>query len=237
MQVIEGAGSLLWRPAASGAAHNAVLQSIQAILGSQLARALAISGIRLVIGYALTVAVGMALGLITWRIPEFNRLVGPLFLGLQALPSVCWVPLAMLLPGLGPTERGVIFVTVMGSTFSIAISLRDGLQGIPEVYPRAGRMLGAQSWRLYRYVLIPASLPALAVSLRLGFSFAWRSLMGAEILFAATNHGVGFLLHAAKSDVRQVIALMIVMVLVGMIADRWIFATLQQRIQARYGLT
>lgn len=61
--------------------------------------------------------------------------------------------------------------------------------------------------------------------------------MEAEILFAVTNHGVGFLLHAAKSDVRQVIALMIVMVLVGMIADRWIFATLQRRIQARYGLT
>ena len=59
-------------------------------------------------------------------------------------------------------------------------------------------MLGTSGWRMYRYVLLPASLPALASSLRQGFSFAWRSLMGAELIFAVERHGLGFVLHIGR---------------------------------------
>src|SRR6185295_3592340 len=116
-----------------------------------------------------------------WRIAVVDRFLGPLFLGFQTLPSVCWVPLAVGLFSF--SEAGVIFVLMMGSFFAIAIALRDGLRTIPPLYQRAGLMLGARGWRLYRYVLLPASMPALASSLRQGFSFAWRSLMGAEFVF------------------------------------------------------
>lgn len=204
--------------------------------GSPLLRALSVSAIRLVIGYLLTAVIGILFGLALWRWEELDRLLGPLFLGLQALPSVCWVPLALLLPFLGPTERGVIFVTVMGSTWAVALSLREGLRGLPPLYQRAGLMLGASGWRLYWYVLLPSSLPALSASLRLGFSFAWRSLMGAEILFQAVLPGLGFLLKGGQSNAGQVVAIMIVMVLIGMLADRWVFAKVQARIQARFGL-
>lgn len=205
--------------------------------GSPLIAALGVSAVRLVVGYLMTAAIGTFLGVALWRWDEIDRLLGPLFLGLQALPSVCWVPLALLLPFLGPTERGVIFVTVMGSTWAVALALRDGLRSLPIIYHRAGQMLGARGWKLYRYVLLPSSLPALIASLRLGFSFAWRSLMGAEILFQAVLPGLGFLLKGGQSDAAQVVAIMIVMVLIGMLADRWIFAKLQARIQARFGLT
>jgi NitT/TauT family transport system permease protein len=203
---------------------------------SPLGMALLVSLVRLVIGYALTVLVGALIGLCMWRWDEVDRLLGPVLLGLQALPSVCWVPLALLLPGLGPTERGVIFVTVMGSTFAIGLSMRDGLRSIPSAYQRSGLMLGASGWKLYRYVLFPSSLPALTTSLRLGFSFAWRSLMGAEVLFAASRLGLGNLLAAAKSDVARVIAVMAIMVIVGALADRWIFAKLQVAVHRRFGL-
>jgi NitT/TauT family transport system permease protein len=100
-------------------------------------------------------------------------------------------------------------------------------------------MLGARGWRLYTYILLPASLPALAGSLRTGFAFAWRSLMGTELIFPVEKYrGIGFLLETGRnfSDVAQVVAVMIIMVVIGMLADRWIFAILQKRVQARFGL-
>ena len=204
-------------------------------IGGVLLHAVGISILRLIAGFILTALVGIGLGVAMWRSIEFDRFVGPLFVGLQALPSVCWVPLALLLPGLGATERGITFVTVMGSTFAIGLALRDGLRGIPRVYQRAGLMLGARGWRLYRYILFPASLPALATSLRLGFSFAWRSLMGAEVLFKLAGIGLGALLAMQKSDTAQIVAIMALMVILGMVVDRWIFMRLQQKVNARYG--
>jgi NitT/TauT family transport system permease protein len=206
-------------------------------LRSDLLTANLVSGVRLLIGFAISILIGATLGLLMWRFREFDLLVGPLFLGFQTLPSVCWVPLGILLLGL--SEKAILFVLVMGSCFAIAISMRDGLRTIPIIFQHAGRMMGARSWRLYRYVLLPASLPALATSLRQGFSFAWRSLMGAElILTAVNNHGLGFLLESGRnfSDVAQVVAVLIVMVVIGMIVDRWLFARLQLRVQRRFGL-
>ena len=171
-----------------------------------------------------------------WRIRALDEFLGPLFLGLQTLPSVCWVPLAILTLGLN--ERGVLFVVVMGSFFAIAIALRDGLRTIPPIYQRAGAMLGTSGWKMYRYVLLPASLPALASSLRQGFSFAWRSLMGAELIFAVQRHGLGFLLQMGRdfADVAQVIAVMAIMVIIGMLADRLVFGVLEKSIHRRFGL-
>ncbi len=100
-------------------------------------------------------------------------------------------------------------------------------------------MLGARGWRLYCYVLLPASLPALVGSLRQGFSFAWRSLMGAELIFSSRDAGLGALLQLAREvhgDVARVLGVMLVMVVIGMAVDRLVFGPLQQRVQHRFGL-
>jgi NitT/TauT family transport system permease protein len=192
---------------------------------------------RLLVGFIASIVFGGVIGLAMWRWKEFDQFIGPPLLGVQTLPSVCWVPIAILVLGLN--ERAILFVLVMGSFAAVAISLRDGLRIIPPLFPRAGLMLGARGWRLYRYVLLPASLPALATSLRQGFSFAWRSLMGAELILQIAPFGLGSLLQQGRdfSDVGEVVAVMIVMVFIGMLADRWIFARIQARIQARFGLT
>jgi NitT/TauT family transport system permease protein len=206
---------------------------------SPLVIANVVSLTRLVVGFALSIIVGALIGLAMWRWGGLDQFLGPPLLGVQTLPSVCWVPMAVLI--LGINEKAILFVMVMGSFAAVAISMRDGLRMIPPLFPRAGLMLGARGWRLYRYVLLPASLPALATSLRQGFSFAWRSLMGAELILivAGRNHqGLGFLLQTGRdfSDLAQVIAIMIVMVLIGMLADRWVFAKIQTVVQARFGL-
>jgi NitT/TauT family transport system permease protein len=209
------------------------------IIHSQLIKANIVSGVRLIAGFSISIILGAALGAAMWRWPALDEFLRPVFLGLQTLPSVCWVPLAILVFSF--SETGILFVLVMGSTFGIAISMRDGLRAIPPLYRRAGLMMGAHGWRLYRYVLFPASLPALASSLRQGFSFAWRSLMGAELIFplVGDHQGLGFLLNMGENNslISQVVAVMIVMVLIGMLADRFAFGPLERRVHTRFGLT
>ena len=206
-------------------------------LSTDLLSATGVSGVRLVIGFVLSVVLGSFLGAAMWRLTWLDDFLGPLFLGLQTLPSVCWVPLAVILFGL--QETGLMFVLVMGSFFSVAIAFRDGLRIIPPLYQRAGRMLGADGWRLYRYVLLPAALPALASSLRQGFGFAWRSLMGAEMILHADHNGLGWLLEIGRDNnsIAQVVAVMILMVMLGMAADRLAFARLERAVSHRFGLT
>jgi NitT/TauT family transport system permease protein len=198
--------------------------------------AMGVSALRLVAGFVFSILLGLVVGLSMWRWKSIDEFFGPLFLGLQTLPSVCWVPVAILWFGI--TEQAILYVLVMGSFFAIALSLRDGLRTIPPLYQRAGLMLGARGWKLYRYVLLPASLPALSSSLRQGFSFAWRSLMGAEFLLVLKAHGLGFLLQTGRdfNDVGQVVAVMAIMVIAGIAADRLAFARLEKRIHARFGL-
>jgi NitT/TauT family transport system permease protein len=201
-----------------------------------LPQAILVSAARLLLGFTISLVLGIGLGLAMWRSEFMDRLFGPVFLGLQTLPSVCWVPLAILT--LGINEAAILMVLVLGSCFATAIALRDGLRTIPPIYQRAGEMLAARGWRLYRYVLLPASLPAMASSLRQGFSFAWRSLMGAELIFALQNHGLGFLLNMGRefADVAQVVAVMVIMIAIGMFVDRWVFAAIERRVRTRFGL-
>jgi NitT/TauT family transport system permease protein len=217
--------------------HSTNTPSTTSTLGGvPLLKALVVSGIRLIVGFTISLVLGTILGLLTWRFEFLDRLLGPVFLGLQTLPSVCWVPLAILM--LGFKESAMALVLVLGSCFAIAISLRDGLRTIPPIYQRAGLMLDARGWRLYRYVLLPASLPAMASSLRQGFSFAWRSLMGAEMLLALHEKGLGFLLNMGRemADISQVVAVMVVMIVLAMLVDRWVFAQLERRVRQRFGL-
>jgi NitT/TauT family transport system permease protein len=213
-----------------------LLQPLTAFGGRPLVNGVIVSLGRLVVGFLLSILLGAILGVMMWRWKALDEFLGPLFLGLQTLPSVCWVPLAVLTIGLD--EKGILFVVVMGSFFAIAIALRDGLRAIPPIYQRAGAMLGTSGWKMYRYVLLPASLPALASSLRQGFSFAWRSLMGAELIFAVDRHGLGFVLHIGRelNEVGWVVVAMAVMVIIGITADRFVFSELEKVIHRRFGL-
>jgi NitT/TauT family transport system permease protein len=199
--------------------------------------AVLVSGARLSVGFCIGILIGGMIGMAIWRFEPFDQFLGPVLLGVQTLPSVCWVPLGIVFLGL--TESAIMFVLVMGSFSAIAISLRDGLRTMPPLYRRAGVMLGASGWKLYRYVLLPASLPAVATSLRQGFSFAWRSLLGAEMLLATAHHGLGLKLQISRDigGPADVVAIMIVMILIGMLADRWVFARLQAAVNTRFGLS
>lgn len=221
-------------------APSTLLEAFAAMLSKEshhaLASALAVSSVRVTLGFFTSLALGLPIGILMWRSRIVDDAIGGPALGLQTLPSVCWVPIAVLVFGLN--ETSVMFVVVMGSMFAGALALRDGLRALPPAYENAGRMLGARGYTLFRHVLLPASLPAATTSVRQAFSFAWRSLMGAELLFMIRAHGLGYLLHQGRevADVSQVVACMITMVGVGAVVDRLVFVRLERRVHARFGL-
>lgn len=225
-------------PAPSGVlqALLILLKGPEGIFSSPLVIAQTVSSFRLLLGFILSGLAGALAGIVMWRIKIINQILGPFFLGIQTLPSVCWIPMAVL--SFGINEFAIQFVLFMGSFCSVAISLRDGLKNIPPFYTNAGKMLGARRLTLYRFVLLPASLPALSNSLRQGFTFCWRSLMGAELIFMVEKKGLGFLLAMGRdfSDIAQVIAVMGVMILTGMLIDLYIFAKIDNLVRTRFGL-
>src|SRR6185312_5833236 len=105
--------------------------------------------------------------------------VGVMALGLQTLPSVCWIPLALL--WFGQSESAMMFVVVMGTAWSVMIATDNGARTISPAYARAARTMGSQGFHQWLRVVVPASLPFLISGMKQGWAFAWRSLMAAEI--------------------------------------------------------
>jgi NitT/TauT family transport system permease protein len=189
---------------------------------------------RLVLGFAVSAVVGTALGLALGRVRLLDHTVGSLVLGLQALPSICWLPLALLWFGLG--EPAILFVVVMGALLSITLSTQAGVKNTDPVYVRAALNLGARGWRLYLLVVLPAALPAIISGMKLGWSFAWRSLMAAELLYVSLGLGQLLMMGRELNDMNQVVAVMLVIIAIGLVVDRLVFTPLESRVRDRWGL-
>ena len=204
------------------------------VTNSAIPEALAISMKRLAIGYGISMGIGMVVGIAIGTVRWLDETVGTLVLGLQSLPSITWLPLAVL--WLGLSETAIIFVVLMGSVFSIAISARASVRGIPPLLKRAAQTLGASRWQMLRHVILPAMLPEMVQGLKLGWSFAWRSLMAGELLFVGL--GLGHLLNLGRdlNDISLVVAVMLVIVAVGVSIDRLTFGRLESWVQERWGL-
>ncbi len=189
---------------------------------------------RLLVGLAIAIAGGIVLGIFMARVEAVNQTVGSLGLGLQSIPSVAWVPLAILWFGL--TDGGIIFVTAVGAIFAVTINTYTGVKNIDPHFIEAARNMGAKGSQLITAVLIPAAFPYMISGFKQGWAFAWRGVIGAEILFSFL--GLGFLLNAGRSlnDVSQVIAIMLVIMGIGLAVDGVVFQKIENRVMSRWGL-
>lgn len=190
---------------------------------------------RMAIGYALALTLGLAIGLATSRSDLLRDTVGSFSLGLQSLPSVCWLPLALLWFGL--SEKAVVFVVVMGATFCMATSIDDGIRHVSPLYIKAGRTLGAKGMRLQWRVVLPAALPSIVTGMKLGWSFAWRSLMAGELLYSEQGLGRVLMLGRDLQDMAQVVAAMSVILALGLAVNQYGFLPAERAIARRWGLT
>jgi NitT/TauT family transport system permease protein len=197
--------------------------------------AIAVSMKRIAIGYAISVVIGVILGLLLATSDFLEQTLGGLMVSLQSLPSICWLPIAVLWFGL--SEKAILFVVVMGSVLSVTISMEAGRKQMPKIYPLAGRNLGAGGLKLFFYVLFPASLPYLVSGLKQGWAFAWRSLIAGEMIFVSLGLGQLLMMGRDLNDMSQVIAVMILIVAIGYIVDGLIFKTMERKLQYKWGLS
>src|SRR5207302_5159659 len=189
---------------------------------------------RLAIGYGISLVIGVVLGLLIGRVRLLEETVGSLILGLQALPSVCWLPLAIL--WLGLSEQAIIFVVVMGALFSITLGVDAGVKNTSPVYLKAARNMGSHGVALYTQVILPAALPAILNGLKQGWTFAWRSLMAGELIFFTIS--LGNLLNTGRdlNDASQIMAVMLLIITIGVAIDSLIFSPIERRVRERWGL-
>jgi NitT/TauT family transport system permease protein len=197
--------------------------------------AIAVSMRRVLIGYGISVVLGMLLGLGVSSNKFLEETMGGLLVSLQSLPSICWWPLALLWFGLN--QNAILFVVIMGSLLSVTMAMDDGRKQMPKIFGMAGRNLGARGFQLFWHVLLPASLPYIVSGLKQGWAFAWRSLITAEMLYVSLGLGQVLMMGRETSDMNAVIAVMVLIVVIGYVVDGVVFKSMERHLQHKWGLT
>ena len=221
--VLKGPGTVL--PDLWGQLHHALLWEA---IGITLRRA--------VLGYGLALIIGSVIGILVARIPLLRAAVGSIITGLQTMPSIVWFPIGIVLFGLStPT---ILFVMVLGAAPSIANGLITGVDYTPPLLLRAGQTMGLRGFTLYRYLILPASLPAYVAGMKQGWAFAWRSLMAGELLVLILGQpSLGVLLNNDQNlqDFAGLGSLVIVILVIGILVDT-LFTKADLAIRRRRGL-
>lgn len=209
----------------------------EATVSGLLPSALLVTMGRLLIGYAIGLAGGFLLGLLLRVSPTARNSLGLAAMGLQTLPSVCWAPLSLL--WFGQTEAAMYFVVAMGSLWAMAMATEHAILEVPPIYIRAARVMGSKGFHTWGTVILPAALPQMLAGAKLGWAFAWRSLMAAEIYVTIIKRfGLGQLLHFGRelNAMDQVAAVMLVIIAVGLAADRLLFIPVERQLRRTRGL-
>ncbi|MET8690673.1 ABC transporter permease [Streptomyces sp. NPDC004732] len=210
----------------------------QAWLEGELLGYIWTSASRGLLGFCLALLIGTPLGLLVARLKFLRAAIGPILSGLQSLPSVAWVPPAVI--WLGLNNQMMYAVILLGAVPSIANGLVSGVDQVPPLFLRAGRTLGATGLRHTWHIVLPAALPGYVAGLKQGWAFSWRSLMAAEIIasFPDLGLGLGQLLENGRnaSDMAMVFEAILLILLVGIAIDLLIFSPLERWVLRSRGL-
>ena len=191
---------------------------------------------RAVIGFAIALVIGTVVGALVSRIRPLRAAVGSLITALQTLPSIVWVPFAIILFGANTTA--ILFVIVMTAAPAIANGLIAGADFLPPLLLRAGKTMGLRRVSLYRHVIMPATLPAYVNGLKQGWVFGWHGLIAAEIVVIILGQpSLGVLLSndQDQADMAGAIAIILVILIIGILVDV-LFNAVNGRIRNRWGV-
>jgi NitT/TauT family transport system permease protein len=190
--------------------------------------------LRMALGFSISAALGLVIGLLMGMSPIVNSCLRSLFLGLQTLPTAAWVPISLLLFGL--KESGIYFVIIMSSVAAIAIATSSGILNIPPAYLRAARTLGTPAYVMPHRVIMPAALPSIVTGIKLGWTLGWHGAVSAELIKSSV--GLGYLLYMGRelNDASQVLGIMLLTILFGLALDRFLFGRIEKGIRVRWGL-
>ena len=189
-----------------------------------------------IVGYAAALVIGSVIGILVARIPPLRAAVGSIITGLQTMPSIVWVPFAIII--FGESESAILFVVILGAAPSIANGLISGVDYTPPLLLRAGKTMGLRGFALYRYLVLPASLPAYVAGMKQGWAFAWRSLMAGEIVVQIVGQfsiGQSISVDQQNLDFAGASAMLIVILVIGLVVDT-IFTKADAALRGRRGL-
>jgi NitT/TauT family transport system permease protein len=215
-------------PVFSNLWNDALHGNLWSVIGATLQSA--------IVGYALAILIGTVIGILVARIPPLRAAVGSIITGLQTMPSIAWVPFAIII--FGENSSAILFVVVLGAAPSIANGLITGVDYTPPLLLRAGKTMGLHGFALYRYLVLPASLPAYVAGMKQGWAFAWRSLMAGELIVQIIGQfSIGQQLSVDQSnlDFTGATATIIVILIIGIVVDT-LFTKLDLGIRKRRGL-
>ncbi len=196
-------------------------------------RAVTTSVVRLLLGYSMALVGGVLLGVALARAKAVKQFVGPLVLGLGSVPSICWLPVAILWFGL--SETSIQVVVVLGALLPIAVATETAVRHVPPQIIRAARTMGASGPRLLATVVVPAAFPGILGGAKLGWTFALRSLMAGELLFV--SGGLGQLLETGRDlgDTALVLAVVVLIVGLSRLSEWALFGRLDREVARRWG--
>jgi NitT/TauT family transport system permease protein len=221
--VLKGPGPVfadLWKQAVHG--------NLWSVVGATLKTA--------ILGYALALLIGTVIGILVARIPPLRAAVGSIITGLQTMPSIAWVPFAIII--FGENTSAILFVVILGAAPSIANGLITGVDYTPPLLLRAGKTMGLSGVSLYRYLVLPASLPAYVAGMKQGWAFAWRSLMAGELVVQIVGQfsiGQQLSVDQESLDFAGATSTLIVILIIGIVVDM-LFTKADLTIRRRRGL-
>jgi len=209
--------------------------TIHVISDFSLINGIAVTMLRLLVGFSISMVAGTTIGLAMVKFRGFGKTMGSFAVGFQTFPSVAWIPFAILF--IGFDDYGILFVVVMSSIFSVMSSTYSGIRNVPTIFIEAGKNMGSKGFPLFRNVMIPAATPALIMGMRQSWSFAWHALIAGEMLITAMV-GVGYVLSVGRElqIMSQVITAMITIFLIGLLSDRFVFFKLEEKVRSKWGL-
>lgn len=244
--LILAALALLWEGLARWQDNDLLLPGFLATL-SALAEGLAngellervrVSLVVLAQGYVA--GVGLAFGLTTLAVStQAGRdLLSTLTAMFNPLPAIALLPLALLWFGLG--NGSLVFVLVHAVLWPLALNTYAGFQGVPETLRMAGRNYGLTGFAHVRQILIPAALPAILSGLKIGWAFAWRTLIAAELVFGAASGkgGLGWYIFQNRNELYtdRVFAGLLLVIAIGLVVENVVFASLERLTVRRWGM-
>lgn len=189
--------------------------------------AVAASGGRVLLGFAVALVLGVGLGVAAGYFPRVGEILDPFVQILRPIPSTAWVPLTLVFFGFG--FQGAVFLIALGAFFPIFLNTMEGVRGVTGSLTRVGRMLGSNTFQLLRHFVVPASLPNIFIGIRLSVGLSWVLVVVAEML--AVRAGIGYTLMDAYAMGRYdvIISAMITLGLLGFLSDR-IVVIVQNRV-------
>ncbi len=173
---------------------------------------------RVAIGFGSAAVLGIPLGLTLGWYPAANQVVNPLLQILRPISPIAWIPVAIILLGVG--DHAASSLIFLGAFFPIVVACIDGVTNVPSVFRLAGRNFGLGPVRLLTQVVFPAALPKIIVGLRIALGIAWLVVVAAEMV--AVDSGLGYLVIDSRNSGKRydlVVAAMLIIGLIGLVLD------------------